>query len=164
MEVTNALINYTPRRTMSDNADSLHSRSHEIIQGPQGVDDISLKITQGEVVGLLGPNGRAKPQRFTSSWTDSPDSGQVQLDGVTLRISPCTSRKRRHQLPPSRALHFPQTHVEENNGCLGDRPEGDRRRERLEELIEIWVFSRSTELWLPALRRREAAGGNCRSL
>ena len=81
-------------------------------KGRKVVDDISLRIAQGEVVGLLGPNGAGKTTTFyIIVGLTSPDSGQVLLDGVDITNFPdVPPGERRHQLPPSRALHFPQTH------------------------------------------------------
>lgn len=49
------------------------------------VDDVSLSVTQGEVVGLLGPNGAGKTTSFyIIVGLISPDTGKVLLDGEDI--------------------------------------------------------------------------------
>lgn len=46
------------------------------------VDDVSIKVDRGEVVGLLGPNGAGKTTTFYMIvGVESADSGQIFLDG-----------------------------------------------------------------------------------
>ena len=109
-------------------------------KGRKVVDDISLKIAQGEVVGLLGPNGAGKTTTFyIIVGLASPDSGQVQLDGVDITNFPMYLRAREgiSYLPQEPSI-FRKLTVEENiMAVLETRPlRADRRRERLEELIE----------------------------
>ena len=109
-------------------------------KGRKVVDDISLKIAQGEVVGLLGPNGAGKTTTFyIIVGLTSPDSGQVQLDGVDITNFPMYLRAREgiSYLPQEPSI-FRKLTVEENiMAVLETRPlRADRRRERLEELIE----------------------------
>ena len=109
-------------------------------KGRKVVDDISLRIAQGEVVGLLGPNGAGKTTTFyIIVGLASPDSGQVQLDGVDITNFPMYLRAREgiSYLPQEPSI-FRKLTVEENiMAVLETRPlRADRRRERLEELIE----------------------------
>ncbi|OQX05356.1 MAG: LPS export ABC transporter ATP-binding protein [Desulfobulbaceae bacterium A2] len=51
----------------------------------QVVDDVSLQIKSGMVVGLLGPNGAGKTTTFYSiAGFIRPDSGQIHLDGEDI--------------------------------------------------------------------------------
>jgi lipopolysaccharide export system ATP-binding protein len=109
-------------------------------KGRKVVDDISLKISQGEVVGLLGPNGAGKTTTFyIIVGLASPESGQVQLDGVDITHFPMYLRAREgiSYLPQEPSI-FRKLTVEENiMAVLETRPlRPDRRRERLEELLE----------------------------
>jgi len=109
-------------------------------KGRKVVDDISLTIAQGEVVGLLGPNGAGKTTTFyIIVGLTNPDSGQVQLDGVDITNFPMYLRAREgiSYLPQEPSI-FRKLTVEENiMAVLETRPlRADRRRERLEELIE----------------------------
>ena len=109
-------------------------------KGRKVVDDINLKIAQGEVVGLLGPNGAGKTTTFyIIVGLTNPDAGQVLLDGVDITHFPMYLRAREgiSYLPQEPSI-FRKLTVEENiMAVLETRPlTADRRRARLEELIE----------------------------
>jgi ABC-type branched-subunit amino acid transport system ATPase component len=54
--------------------------------GLRALDDISLKIRRGEIMGLIGPNGAGKTTLFHAvSGIAPPDRGQVRLDGRNLK-------------------------------------------------------------------------------
>jgi lipopolysaccharide export system ATP-binding protein len=120
-------------------------------RGRKVVDNISLTITQGEVVGLLGPNGAGKTTTFyIIVGLASPDSGQVLLDGVNITNFPMYVRARNgiSYLPQEPSI-FKKLTVEENiMAVLETLPlTPHQRRERLEELIE--------DLGLQQVRRSE---------
>lgn len=53
--------------------------------GISAVDDVSLSISDGEVVGLIGPNGAGKTTLFEiASGFTSPDAGIIRFDGRPL--------------------------------------------------------------------------------
>ena len=113
------------------------------------VDDISLEISQGEVVGLLGPNGAGKTTTFyIIVGLTAPDSGQVLLDGEEITNLPMYLRARSgiSYLPQEPSI-FRKLTVEENIvAVLETLPlPAHERRERLEELIE--------QMGLQAVRR-----------
>jgi lipopolysaccharide export system ATP-binding protein len=57
------------------------------------VQDVSLEISSGEVVGLLGPNGAGKTTSFYMMVGLVPlDSGQITLDGVNMTHMPIHER------------------------------------------------------------------------
>ena len=59
------------------------------------VDDVSLAVHSGEVVGFLGPNGAGKSTSFHMIVGLIPaDGGTVHLDGVDLTDSPMHARAR----------------------------------------------------------------------
>ena len=59
------------------------------------VQDISLQIKSGEVVGLLGPNGAGKTTSFYMMVGLVPlDGGRILLDGKDLSRLPIHSRAR----------------------------------------------------------------------
>lgn len=120
-------------------------------KGRKVVNDISLSITQGEVVGLLGPNGAGKTTTFyIIVGLATPDSGHVLLNGVDITDLPMYLRARNgiSYLPQEPSI-FRKLTVEENiMAVLETMPiTPHQRRERLEELIE--------DLGLQHVRRSE---------
>ena len=60
------------------------------------VDNVSLELRQGEIVGLLGRNGAGKTTTFRMSiGMISPDGGRVMFDGVDVTSMPMYKRARR---------------------------------------------------------------------
>jgi lipopolysaccharide export system ATP-binding protein len=120
-------------------------------KGRKVVDDISLSISQGEVVGLLGPNGAGKTTTFfIIVGLTNPDSGQVLLDGVDITNYPMYLRARSgiSYLPQEPSI-FRKLTVEENIMAVLETLTltPHQRRERLEELVE--------DLGLQQVRRSE---------
>ena len=59
------------------------------------VDDISLEINKGEVVGLLGPNGAGKTTTFyITVGLIAPDKGKVTFNGKEITKIPMFQRAR----------------------------------------------------------------------
>jgi lipopolysaccharide export system ATP-binding protein len=59
------------------------------------VDEVSLSVSPGEVVGLLGPNGAGKTTTFYMTvGLLAPDSGSVSLDGRDITDTPMYERAR----------------------------------------------------------------------
>ena len=64
-------------------------------KGRRVVNDVSLTVGRGEIVGLLGPNGAGKTTSFYMVvGLISPDSGKVMLDGIDLTNMPMFQRAR----------------------------------------------------------------------
>ncbi len=104
------------------------------------VDDVSLELRPGEVVGLLGPNGAGKTTTFNLiTGLLRPDSGDVLLDGqsVSTLSMPVRARLGIGYLPQEASV-FRQLTVRDNLKLAlaeSGTPE-HRRRDRLEQLIE----------------------------
>ncbi|MCX8058753.1 MAG: LPS export ABC transporter ATP-binding protein [Spirochaetes bacterium] len=61
----------------------------------QAVDDISIEINKGEIVGLLGPNGAGKSTTFYMIVGFlKPDSGQIYINGINVSRYPMYKRAR----------------------------------------------------------------------
>jgi len=108
--------------------------------GRQVLEDVSLTISSGEVVGLLGPNGAGKTTTFyIILGLIRPDSGDVLLDGESLNRSPMYRRARKGigYLPQEPSI-FRKLTVRENILAvleLLDIDE-DTRKRRLEDILE----------------------------
>ncbi|NOT31006.1 MAG: ATP-binding cassette domain-containing protein, partial [Planctomycetes bacterium] len=70
------------------------------------VDDVSLRVERGEVVGFLGPNGAGKSTllRLLSTWL-VPDSGTIVIAGHDTRREPLSVRRSLGYLPEHNALY-----------------------------------------------------------
>jgi lipopolysaccharide export system ATP-binding protein len=65
----------------------------KIYYGRAVVQDLSIQVSRGEIVGLLGPNGAGKTTTFyIVVGLIQPDKGTVCLDGVTLTHLPMHRR------------------------------------------------------------------------
>jgi len=109
-------------------------------RGRKVVDNVSVNVSQGEVVGLLGPNGAGKTTSFYMIvGLISPDSGQVMVDSEDITSLPMYRRARRGiSYLPQEASVFRKLTVEENlMAILETLPlDGRQRRERMNRLIE----------------------------
>jgi lipopolysaccharide export system ATP-binding protein len=108
--------------------------------GRRIVDDLSVSVSLGEVVGLLGPNGAGKTTSFYMIvGLISADSGRVLHNGEDITDLPMYQRARRgiSYLPQEPSV-FRKLTVEENLLAILETLElsNHERRERLEELIE----------------------------
>jgi lipopolysaccharide export system ATP-binding protein len=66
------------------------------LAGRQVIEDVTLSLQRGEIVGLLGPNGAGKTTTFRMlTGMIIPDSGQIVLDGVDVTHMPFYERARR---------------------------------------------------------------------
>ena len=109
-------------------------------RGRKVVDNVSVHVSQGEVVGLLGPNGAGKTTSFYMIvGLITPDSGKILLDGEDLTGMPMFKRARRGiSYLPQEASVFRKLSVEENLMAIletRDMHSRDRRR-MMEQLIE----------------------------
>src|SRR6202161_1880179 len=108
-------------------------------RGRKVVDDVSLEIRRGEVVGLLGPNGAGKTTTFyILVGLSRPDYGRVLLDGEDITDLPMYLRARSgiSYLPQEPSV-FRKLTVEENlMAILETLPlSSEQRRDRVEELL-----------------------------
>ena len=85
-------------------------------RGRRVVNDVSLTVNRGEIVGLLGPNGAGKTTSFYMVvGLISPDSGKVLLDGKDVTHVPMFQRANLGvSYLPQEASVFPKLTVEDN--------------------------------------------------
>lgn len=107
--------------------------------------DVSLEVTRGEVVALLGPNGSGKTTCFYAvAGLTMPDAGQVLIEGRDVTTYPMYRRAKLGigYLPQERSI-FQGLNVEDNILAILEIVEKDRtkRRERLEELLNEFSIS-----------------------
>ncbi|MBM3814298.1 MAG: LPS export ABC transporter ATP-binding protein [Acidimicrobiia bacterium] len=104
------------------------------------VDNVSISVSEGEVVGLLGPNGAGKTTSFYMIvGLITPDSGRVLLDGEDITDHAMFERARRGiSYLPQEASVFRKLTVEENLLAILEtlRLTSRERRERMNRLIE----------------------------
>jgi len=127
------------------------------------VDDVSLTIVSGEVVGLLGPNGAGKTTTFyIITGLIRPDKGEVYLDGQEISQLPVYLRARLGiSYLPQESSVFRRLTVGQNIMAILETVERDKtaREQRLDELLN--------ELDIGALRNQRAdslSGGQKRRL
>ena len=110
------------------------------------VDDVSLKVVGGEVVGLLGPNGAGKTTTFyLITGLLKPTSGRVYLNGEDVTTDPMYMRARKGigYLPQEPSV-FRKLTVEENILAILETLDmrGKERRNRLADLLgELGISS-----------------------
>jgi len=118
-------------------------------RGRKVVDNVSIKVQPGEVVGLLGPNGAGKTTSFYCIvGLILPDSGQVLLGEQDITPLPMYQRARRGiSYLPQEASVFRKLSVEDNlMAILETLPLSRRdRRDRANRLI--------TDLGLETVRK-----------
>jgi lipopolysaccharide export system ATP-binding protein len=107
--------------------------------GRRVVDDVSVYVSRGEIVGLLGPNGAGKTTSFYMVvGLISPDSGKVVMDGVDLTHMPMFRRANQGiSYLPQEASVFRKLTVEENLMAILQtrRMTGRDRKEKMNRLI-----------------------------
>jgi len=110
-------------------------RSHKV------VNDVSLEVNSGEIVGLLGPNGAGKTTCFYMIVGLIPcDRGAILLDGEDISTFPMHERARRGvgYLPQEPSV-FRKLTVEQNILAILEAVPGltkAQREERYEELLQ----------------------------
>ena len=101
---------------------------HLSFGGVKAVNGVSFKVYQGEIIGLIGPNGSGKTSLFNSiAGVYRPESGEVLLRGIHIEHLP---PYRIYNLNLSRSFQtprlFPKMNVVDNMVIAGKHQEGDR--------------------------------------
>ncbi|HTS01362.1 MAG TPA: LPS export ABC transporter ATP-binding protein [Thermoanaerobaculia bacterium] len=114
-------------------------------RGRTVVNDVSVTVEGGEVVGLLGPNGAGKTTTFSITvGLVTPDAGAVLLDGEEITTLPMFRRARRGlgYLPQEPSIFRRMTAVENLLAILETLP-GDRveREKTAHDLLDRFKLS-----------------------
>lgn len=129
--------------------------------GRKVVDDVSLEVASGEVVGLLGPNGAGKTTTFYMVLgLLQPDGGEIYLDGEDISFLPIYRRARLGlQYLPQEPSVFRKLTVAENIMAILETLEPDlrARQGRLEKLLAELRISH-----LAAQKAADLSGGERR--
>ncbi len=103
------------------------------------VNDVSINVEQGTVVGLLGPNGAGKTTTFYMIvGIEKPDSGEVLIDGREITHMPMHERALAGiGYLPQEASIFRKLTVEDNIMAILEATElsADKRIEKMNSLI-----------------------------
>jgi lipopolysaccharide export system ATP-binding protein len=108
--------------------------------GRRVVNEVSIEVRAGEIVGLLGPNGAGKTTTFYMTvGLTRPDGGRVFLNGEDVTELPMYARARRGigYLPQEPSI-FRRLTVEQNILAILETLDldADQRRERLATLLD----------------------------
>jgi lipopolysaccharide export system ATP-binding protein len=109
-------------------------------RGRRVVNDVSVHVSRGEIVGLLGPNGAGKTTSFYMVvGLISPDSGRVLLDGKDLTGMPMFQRAQQGiSYLPQEASVFRKLSVQDNLMAILQtrRMTNGQRRDKMNSLID----------------------------
>jgi lipopolysaccharide export system ATP-binding protein len=130
-------------------------RTEKLIKSYSGrtvVDQVSLRLEKGEIVGLLGPNGAGKSTTFNMVvGLVRPDSGAIFLDDKSIHSYPVHKRAQHGigYLAQDKSI-FRKLSVEDNIKAILQTTKLDRnqQKEKLEQLME--------ELGVTKLRKQQA--------
>jgi len=104
------------------------------------VKEVSIEVSQGEIVGLLGPNGAGKTTTFYMTvGFIKPDSGKVFLDDEEITTDPMYIRARKGiGYLPQEASVFRKLSVEDNIMAILEMTKMSKseQKDKLEVLIE----------------------------
>ncbi len=107
--------------------------------GRRVIENVTLRLERGEVVGLLGPNGAGKTTTFQMlTGMLTPDAGQITLDGHDVTAMPFYDRARFGIAYLPQAPFVPRgLSVEQNiTLVLEARLDAPARKAKMEELVE----------------------------
>ena len=122
------------------------------------VQDVSLSVNSGEVVGLLGPNGAGKTTSFYMIvGLVAADAGRIQIDETPISSMPIHQRARRGvSYLPQDASVFRRLTVEENIRAVLELQIDHEGKKFSRAMIEQQLDSLLEELQITHIRRNSA--------
>jgi lipopolysaccharide export system ATP-binding protein len=126
--------------------------------GRMVVQDVSLSVNSGEVVGLLGPNGAGKTTSFYMIvGLVAADAGRIQIDETSISSMPIHQRARRGvSYLPQDASVFRRLTVEENIRAVLELQIDHDGKKFSKAMIEQQLDSLLEELQITHIRRNSA--------
>ena len=126
--------------------------------GRMVVQDVSLSVNSGEVVGLLGPNGAGKTTSFYMIvGLVAADAGRIQIDETPISSMPIHQRARRGvSYLPQDASVFRRLTVEENIRAVLELQIDHEGKKFSKAMIEQQLDSLLEELQITHIRRNSA--------
>lgn len=151
LSVRGAILTKTAKRIplISVNFARMKLRSEHLVKqyGPKRVvNDVSVHVSQGEIVGLLGPNGAGKTTTFYMFvGLVRPDEGSIYLEDIDITKLPMYKRAQMGVgYLPQEASVFRDLTVEDNIKAIlemTDLSKADQKL-KLEELLEEFGLNR----------------------
>jgi len=90
------------------------SHFRKVYAGTVAVEDLSLSIPPGRILGIIGPNGAGKTTTMRAMCgLVTPTSGTITVDGINVEQDPVAVKKRLAYLPDDPPL-FPELTVEQH--------------------------------------------------
>lgn len=124
-------------------------RSEKLVKRYKGrtvVNEVSVNVSQGEIVGLLGPNGAGKTTSFYMMvGLIKPDEGQIFLDDKNITDMPMYKRAQNGVgYLPQEASVFRHMTVEDNVAAVLEMTNYSKaeQKERLENLLSEFGLNR----------------------
>ncbi len=148
-----------PTRPPSTQAGGLYATGLRKTYGKRTVvQDVSLSVDSGEVIGLLGPNGAGKTTSFYMIVGIVPaDAGRIEIDGVDITAMPMHKRARLGlSYLPQDASVFRRLTVEENIRAVLELQYGEDGRSLSRAKVEEGLESLLDELQIGHIRRNTA--------
>ena len=109
----------------------------------KALDNISLTIDKGEIVGLLGPNGAGKSTLMKTITSFIPaTSGKVLVNGINVDDNPIEIRKSLGYLPENNPLYTDMYIKEYLTFVLKMYPHNYNVKDRVSEMIELTGLQR----------------------
>jgi len=100
------------------------------------VDDVSLTVSTGDVLGFLGPNGAGKSTtlRMLAGYLQ-PDAGTITIEGFNIAADPIAAKKKIGYMPETTPLYREMT-TREYLSFIAEAHELENAHARVEEVIE----------------------------